>query len=439
MLLTNTYDFPILDFGFRNLSGFVFPVFELGANGTNSSSQVVNVTVLRSDVGEHSIESVVSFKYLVNIPEGARTWTVNISSAGFNPVFLVVRSGDTVVWNNKDVISHSVTSATFDATLSPNASFSRSFGSLGVVDYQDVVQFFGGSVQVISASNAERVNNPHFDRSLLVRLLVTLDKTFLEVLNSKGNYSLSTTGSEEGLLTIRNVGNETAQKVHLGSSPSWVGFDENDFDLRSGETNFVTYKVAPQVFRTADTNKSYEVVVSAVGLNAGNVSVVLSVCVPFDSVFDNANSSEEFLARYDAFCRGHPTSLICNNTISSGGGEAQVIIRDPVLGVNLTQTEVLAMLRRYQELKDGQDRTNNQLKDVADRVGTDIPEIKSKLEESIALQLENERVSVVRTRSFWIAIGFMGVMVLIVVLGLSYKRLKEKEHRANGGVRLSWF
>ena len=71
-----------------------------------------------------------SFKYFVDIPINKNTHTITIKDDGFHPDFLVVRIGDTVIWNNSDDITHTVTSTSFDYELDPNESVSVVFNEI---------------------------------------------------------------------------------------------------------------------------------------------------------------------------------------------------------------------------------------------------------------------------------------------------------------------
>ena len=65
------------------------------------------------------------------------THTVTIDATSYAPKTLVVHAGDTIVWDNKDVIAHTATAkGTFDSqTILSGASWRYTVSKKGVVDY----------------------------------------------------------------------------------------------------------------------------------------------------------------------------------------------------------------------------------------------------------------------------------------------------------------
>ena len=73
-------------------------------------------------------------------PALAATETVTISDYTFTPVTLIVHSGDTVIWTNKDSIPHTATALdgkSFDSgTIDPGASWKFVFTKAGHFTYR---------------------------------------------------------------------------------------------------------------------------------------------------------------------------------------------------------------------------------------------------------------------------------------------------------------
>lgn len=428
--IKNNFSFKIMDFQFSNLTGFNFPEIEIEANET----ETIQFTVLRSEVGEFDYPSIVSFKYLVEIPEEPTTYYVNITNTGFDPDFIVVRAGDTIIWKNSDEISHSVTGATFNEPLQPNETFSMTFEDIGIIEYMDTVIFWAGTIEVIGASSEEKVNNPAYNTQLEINLDVTLDPTSLEVTNNKGNYTITYTGSEEGLLEITNNGDIIAQRIFLKSDPEWIIFDENNFDLNLGETNFVTYRIEPIILQTENTNKTYNLNLTIKASNTDEISKIISVFIPYDDISGSATTDEGFIALYDRFCSQNANSLLCNNTISTGGGETIIEIRDPAIPINLTTKQVLTLFGRIQRIEDSNSRTNNELKDVLNILADQIPAITNLLNKSIVLQEKNEEKLKTSSRVIWWLGFFILIIICILIVGLNYKKFNFKKGLQDGGL-----
>jgi plastocyanin len=67
-----------------------------------------------------------------------KTHTVVMQAMEFRPAALIVSSGDTIVWVNKDIVEHTATSATagFDSKMiRPGQSWKYTIGARGDVAY----------------------------------------------------------------------------------------------------------------------------------------------------------------------------------------------------------------------------------------------------------------------------------------------------------------
>jgi plastocyanin len=65
------------------------------------------------------------------------THTITIDATSYSPRSLVVHAGDTIVWDNKDMIAHTATAkGTFDSqTILSGASWRYTVSKKGVTDY----------------------------------------------------------------------------------------------------------------------------------------------------------------------------------------------------------------------------------------------------------------------------------------------------------------
>jgi len=67
-----------------------------------------------------------------------KTYTVTMEGNSYLPAVLAVKAGDTIVWVNKDLVNHSVTSAVggFDSkTITPGQSWKHTFPKKGAFPY----------------------------------------------------------------------------------------------------------------------------------------------------------------------------------------------------------------------------------------------------------------------------------------------------------------
>lgn len=405
----NDLTFPIMDLTFSNLTDFKFDnITVISPNETKT----IPLTITAPQSFSGIINSKVQFKYIVDIPQAITTYYVNITEQGFSPSILNIRQGDSVIWTNKDDITHTVTSAKFDLTTLPNQTAQYTFNTIETVEYQDLILFFGGTVNVINRTAPNKVYNPDYDKTWNVNYIATSNPTTLDFSTLESAYTVSATGSVEGMSKIKNIGSIKAEKVHLSSS-NWITFDENDFDLLSSATKYVKYTISPFVTSENETDKNYTLDLIAHALNTNSYSTNISVYIPFSTVFSNkSNSDEAFILWFtNVFCPQNPNLFICNTSRADTANSPQIIYRDPTIPVNLTASEVYAMLKRLQRIEDSNARTDNKLKEVADQLGITIPELMTMLNQSYSKQVDNERTQAGR----WDAVWILGFFVLASV------------------------
>jgi plastocyanin len=76
--------------------------------------------------------------YAANVSVTSSTTTVTISQFRFNPQKLTITVGTTVIWKNKDMFGHTVTSndgKTFNHVISPGGSYRFTFTKVGKFPY----------------------------------------------------------------------------------------------------------------------------------------------------------------------------------------------------------------------------------------------------------------------------------------------------------------
>lgn len=428
--MTNILPFQISNLQFSNLTGFTFPNITIAPNQT----KIINFTVSRNQSFYGTIPSKVSFDYLVDIPTQVTTYQVNISDIdGYNPNYLLIRQGDTVTWTNKDDITHTVTSALFDFTLSPSQSTSYTFNNLGTVDYQDLIIPFYGTIEVINRTSQNTAHNPNYDVIWNVNLNVIANPTLLDVSTLESSFEVSATGSTDDQIKIKNTGLETAEKVTLTSSSSWIIFDANNFNLNKGEAKYVKYTILPSIFNTSDTNQTYLIDLKAKALNSEEYTVKINVTIPYSDISgDYSTSDEAFMVWFaQVYCPQHQDLFICN-TSAKGTVVEKVIYKDREIPVNLTATEVYNLLKRIQKIEDGSSRTNNMIKELADLLGLTVPQLLQAVNQSNNKQVQNEKKSNDRWDAVWI-IGFFLVLSGGILISVYFYNKKKSKEALMGG------
>jgi len=421
--ITNTYNFSIMDFEFSNLNnkGFSFPAITLQPNETKT----IPIFVKPTNSLHEDVISIVSFKYLVDLPDEITTHKINISENGFSETYITVRKGDTIMWTNTDDISHRIYSTLFGTmVVAENSSVSYIFNQIGEFTYYDedfnIFNQFNGNVEVISRTSEQKAHNPNYDIPWTLNLNFFLNPTNITVENSENNYTIEYTKFKKGLLTIENNGTTVAEIITLSSDVNWITFEQNNFNLESGDKEWVEYTIYPSLFLTNDTGKTYNISLKVKASNSEEINIPISVYVPFKEIIGEGTGGQEALEYYStSFCPKNPCAPICNallgypicdqnSNLGTGSGQGSNIT------ANITSVDLYNLIKDLREMADSQARTDNELKELADQLGITVPELKNQLNQSLSIQIENERKQKQRSNTVWI-IGFITLCAFIII------------------------
>jgi plastocyanin len=425
LTIHNTFPFRIQSFEFKNLSGFTFPSLVLEPNETRTFNFSVNINSMRSE----TINSQVSFKYLVDIPAQPVTHHINITLNGYNPDFLTIHEGDTVVWSNADDITHTVTGGSFDYELQPNQTVQHVFNSVETVDYQDFILFWAGRIEVLSRSAPQEVNNPNYNKILTVNLDVISDPTTLSINLIDKSFNVDATSEVEGLITIENSGTLPAQRVKLSSNSDWITFKENDFTMEKGTKKYIGFIISPFILETNETNQTYLINLDIKGLNTQQYIENITVFVPFRDITNDQTDPAYILNLIEQFCKRNPSNAFCSPPNSTSG---QIIVRDPEIPVNLTASQVYAMLKRIQRIEDSNQRTNNQINSLTTSLEAQLPVFNQQLNESLTQSKASEDNRATNERVWWIVAIFMVLIGGFVVVWKYIEKVQHKKYLMEG-------
>lgn len=81
--------------------------------------------------------AATAFCGLLIVPASAATIKVEVKNLVFTPAVVAAKAGDTIVWDNKDVLQHTATATdkAFDVMLPPGKSGSTVVTKAGTFDY----------------------------------------------------------------------------------------------------------------------------------------------------------------------------------------------------------------------------------------------------------------------------------------------------------------
>src|SRR3990167_2155381 len=223
--LHNSFSFSVFDFTFGELNGkgFTFPNVNLAPNQSKTIQFTVNPKQSFIDI----VNNKVSFKFNASIPEEITTYKVNITENGFTSTFQAVRTGDTVVWSNKDDVFHTVQSPLFNQQILPGQTFSYTFSQIGTTNYKDPnwqeFSSFNAVIETINRTQPQKVHNPNYDFFWVTNLKLIQNATTLQLTFFDNNFTIQPTRDRgESSIRIENKGSNVAEKVVLSSSSTWV-------------------------------------------------------------------------------------------------------------------------------------------------------------------------------------------------------------------------
>jgi len=416
--ITNMNNFKIKSFSFPQLEslGFKFPNMEIEPNSSKTFTFEVNTN--KSHYGQ--IIEIVEFKFIVNLSEETTTHNIEISSNGFSPTYLAIRQGDTIIWKNIDDVSHNIYSTNFgEITIPINSESSYIFNDIGEINYYDldynIFTQFNGDIQVLSKTSEQTAHNPNYDFNWIVDLNSASNPTTLEIDNSNKNYTIEYNKYKKGLLTIKNNGSEIAENLKLSSNSNWISFEQNNFNVAIGDTEWIEYTIFPSLLNTDGTNKTYNVNLSIEGSNSKKEVIELKVFIPYKEI-SNALTSDQSVLEYleNYYCPLYPCSVFCQGISGEQCNSSGSIGRnsDTNLTTNISSIDLYNLIKDLSKMKDSLLRSDNEIKSLSKDYNIYLPELRELLNQSLSIQKENRQNETVRNRVFWI-------IVLTVIIAVS--------------------
>lgn len=422
LTLTNNYSFTIYDIKFGNLTeyGFTYP----NTNINSGQTKTIDITLNRETSFHSSIPITIEFKYNVDIPIEVTNYNVNITGNGFKPQYLTIRKGDSVTWKNIDDVTNTVTSLDFDYDIPINGTITHLFNSVGSFPYSSLTMYYYAEIDVINRTETAKAHNPNYDLNYIVNADVSVNPTTLEVTNFDEYFEIKATESDEGMIRIKNTGNDIAEVIKISSSPEWITFSENNFDMIKNSQKYINYYINPVIFETNETNKTYNMQIKIKASNTEEYTKTIQVFIPYMDVDTNPSDPAYVLRLIEEFCRRNPTNAFCNPNVNSSNGT--VIYRDRDIPINLTEVDFYNLIKDINKIKDSLSRNDNKLKDIAEKYGISIPELINLVNMTFSNQVKFDSERKTWNDLYWI-IG--GGLLIILITGSLIKVISKKSYK----------
>lgn len=279
---------------------------------TLSPGQTTSIPVtIRSNINYNGFLRIKGYYNSSSVGHTPTTTTVNVYPYYSIPCSFSIIVGDSVTFINKLTttinLRDSAGTPIDGGTLSSNSSVTKLYSSPNTYSYRWYVSQWGfPEVCDISVlSDTGLVNSPEKDGLLNLDLRVIYNPTNISTNLLVNNYNLNFYDSDDGLISIINIGNYQAKNVTLVGE--WLqDFSLNNFDLDVNKTKVISYKVKPNIYYTNQTNKTYIKNLKITG-NFNNVFLNFSIFINYGEINTNVSSnSSDFLnwvcTNFPQFC-----------------------------------------------------------------------------------------------------------------------------------------
>ena len=437
--ITNTHNFTIYNITFSSNQYITYP--QIDALGINQSIKK-NVTIKSTSIfSRTAYPSTIIFFYLADITLPAITYNVTINDTEFTPTRLTIFLGDSVKWFNNGSLSHTITHSTFDDTLLPNQSITKTFNSEQFIDYQDLNIGFHGYINITQRPQ-QFATNPSFNRNFIINLESKAQASSVEFEITPKDYNVRHIQVTEGLVRVKNIANITAINIHFTDNSQWISYQDNGFNMTPQQNRFIVFKIKPLLQNITESNKTYVFDLAVSGDNTNSVSDKINVFVPFEDTLlaENGSQIEDCLIENSpcwilrkAFCDTYPYSPACNPVPRKEIIEKPIYIESQT-PYNYSEKEIRSFLTRLQTIEENIDKTNkfsnekiNSIEGVLSIMSQVLEQQKIIANQSLYLSEENKQ----RADNFTISTisVIIGITIVSSIIIIGYYTIKLKKRR----------
>lgn len=357
--ILNNFSFPIYNITFQNTEKAEYPMIEsLGAN-----EEIEKNILVQTNVQENKeLTSKVEFIYLSDISGTPEILNTNIEAIRFNPNTITINKNDIIRYKNVDTISHTIILNSIQKTLQPNEIYEHTYDTEGTFEVVDNLLDFKQSVIVTSNIQKEYVHNSDYDISFKLKLNSLYELTDISSSLLTNNFTINNKENNDGLIEIKNTGQEIAKDVKISSTLDWITFSPSLTDISIGGTKYITYTINPNFNIKNQTNRDYNIPIKIKGINTEEKIESIKVFIPLDSSlsdenlfnFDNLDQAVEFIKnlifRYEEAKR--------NNTNVTE-------LYNELIYANFTQEQIYQYLIAVRGFSETQGDTNDILKTIS--------------------------------------------------------------------------
>lgn len=366
------------------------------------------------------------FMYYTSQTTPIKTYYVNITNDKYEPTYINLSRGDSIIFTNLGTTTKTVTSSSFDYQIPINQSQAIQFNTVGDITYSNNLGFlFYGYAKVYEKSDLILTHNANYDTIYPIHLESNLIDTEMsyEILDT--DFTIIYNKTDEGLIKVRNNGNKPALNIEF-TADKWATFNKNLFNLSINTNEYVTFTIRPSIAETRDTNKTYTIGITMKGLNIATSTKNVYVTIPYNDFTDYGNMSYaecvEQVKQFRDFISNIDFDRECVTVEQSAC---------PITSVNYTAQDIYESMTYKQEDREKLQTAINLLQAIVTDMGLSKEDI-AKIEENFNLTLseaEQEKKSSRNQTIFWLTL--LGIAILCLVgYGVYYYVIKYKQYES---------
>ncbi len=392
-----------------------------------NETKLINITI---NPVAMDAQSTIQFYTLTNTTSIPQTYQVSIQTNSIVPNSIQIRQNDAITWTNTASQQHSViaTMGQFSYQLQPSQQITHTFNSIGLISYYDGLNGIGASIDVISNIISTRVHDSTKDKTLRIITTTQASPTTLYLETIPTDLSLSYNEQKIGKIYLKNTGTVSALNIHLEGN--WTTFGKNNFQLNPDIDEYLDFNLTPKVTSTNQTNKSYQIKITATGNNFEQKEKTISVFIRYHDFSTSTDNGTTIIVRtptYDEIIQMCNSGLINCPT----SNQTQIIYQDKIVPYNLTYDDIKRMIDLSNQNADANTRIMNAL--IEHRT---IDE--SKLDETMKIANETnefmrqtkEEIKKDKDRNFILNLIIWIFIILLTIGGISYYFIMKSKSKS---------
>ena len=322
--------------------------------------------------------------YLENITSTPEVHNITLKTTipRISPTPITIKKGDTISWYNSHSQPLTITEVTseidkWSITISPLNHSEETFNNIKNISYSCEIfgTTYGADIFVESNIIEDLIHNSDYDKTLKINLNSTYAPTTLSLEIFIDSFNLEYNDVGLGVGRITNNGDFTALDIEL--SMPWATFENNSFNLEKAKSKIINFAISPEIYKTADTNKTYIKELTLSGTNIEVIKKNISIFIKYKKI----NESETQLT----FTIEEVRKML-EEMLKLAGNQTEntttIIYRDKPVYYHFTEEEISAIDDSLTSLDAKGDRTYNLYKQESDQVKQDIESIKGDSQET---------------------------------------------------------